>query len=485
MIQRFLSGLAHLRLFSNEMKLTESQSLLADFVKTGSEPAFRELLMRYINLVYSSAVRLVGGDTHLAQDVAQRVFVDLARKARTLPKDVMLGGWLHHHTVLVAATIMRSERRRQLRERQAVEMNALEHQTNDNLAQIAPILDEAIEHLEAEDRTAILLRFFEQLDFRSVGEALGGTEDAARKRVTRALEKLHSRLKHQGVSLSAAALATALATEAVATAPAGLAASIAGTAFASAALASETTLTLLKTASMTKLQIGLVGILVAGAATSLVMQHRSLVKVREENSLLEQKVGQVAAENEQLSRTQSKTDQPMAQDQLRELLRLRGEVGGLRRQLAEVARLRERNTQASPAQTQDDPVEQERQVSMARLNYPKAWMLAFSQYADQNQGQCPTNFEQAVSFFPEEAKDQTNLAPDQFEIVYQGSLNDLTNSQSIIVIREKEVRQWTDGSWNRAYGFADGHSEIHRAADGNFRPWEDQHLQKPRPSPFE
>lgn len=458
--------------------MTESQSLLADYATTGSEPAFRELLTRYIDLVYSAAVRLVGGDTHLAQDVTQTVFIDLARKARTLPRDVLLGGWLHHHTVFVAATIMRGERRRQLRERQAVEMNGLQDHTEANLAQVTPILDEAIDQLGAADRTAILLRYFEQLDFRSVGEMLNSTEDAARKRVTRGLEKLHLLLKNRGVSLSAAALGTALGAEAVTAAPAGLGASVAGTALASAA-ASGATLTLLKIASMTKLQIGIIGILVAGAATSLMIQHRSLVRLREENSSLEQKVGQLAAEKEQLSQTQSKTDQPMAQDQLLELLRLRGEVGGLKGQLADLARVRERNTQTPQAQPQADREDQERHMTMARLNYPKAWIMAFSLYADQNQGQFPTNFDQAVSFLPDQARNQTNLAPDQFEIVYQGALNDLTNPRSIIVIREKEARQSPDGSWNKAYGFADGHSEVHRAPDGNFGPWEDQHLQKP------
>src|SRR6266404_5778624 len=129
------------------MKMTENQRLLAEFVNIGSEQAFRKLLTRYINLVYSAAVRLVNGDTHLAQDVTQTVFVDLARMARTLPKTLMIGGWLHHHTVLVAGTIMRSERRRHLRERQAVEMNAVRDHSDTNLDQIAPILDEAIDRL--------------------------------------------------------------------------------------------------------------------------------------------------------------------------------------------------------------------------------------------------------------------------------------------------------------------------------------------------
>ena len=204
--------------------MTDSHTLLASYARTGSESAFRELVSRYIDLVYSTAFRLVGGDAQSAQDVAQTVFVALADKAGTLPKDVMLGGWLHQHTRFVAGKLMRTERRRQLRERQAAEMNAIEDHSESNLAQVAPVLDEAIGQLDAEDRTAILLRFFERKDFRSVGEALGSSEDAARKRVDRALEKLHVLLKHRGATLSAAALGTALATEAVTAAPAGLAA---------------------------------------------------------------------------------------------------------------------------------------------------------------------------------------------------------------------------------------------------------------------
>ena len=172
--------------------MTDIQRLLADYVNNGSEAAFRELAERYLNLVYSTAVRLVGGDTHLAEDVAQTVFVDLAHLAKNLSREVRLGGWLHRHTCFVAAKTLRGERRRQARERQAIEMNAPPDHLEAHLGQVAPILDEAINRLGAADRTAVLLRFYEQLDFRLVGEALGTSEAAAQKRVTRALEKLHS-----------------------------------------------------------------------------------------------------------------------------------------------------------------------------------------------------------------------------------------------------------------------------------------------------
>ena len=104
--------------------MTDSQTLLADYVRHDSEAAFRELVVRYLDLVYSTAVRLVGGNTHLAEDVSHTVFIDLARSAKSLSNEVKLGGWLHRHTCFVAAKVLRGERRRQFRERQSVEMNA-------------------------------------------------------------------------------------------------------------------------------------------------------------------------------------------------------------------------------------------------------------------------------------------------------------------------------------------------------------------------
>src|SRR6185436_13584865 len=162
--------------------MTDSQNLLAEYVQTGSDAAFGELVTRYVDLVYWTAFRLVESDAHRAEDVAQTVFVDLTRMARTLSNDVMLGGWLHRHTCFVAANTMRGERRRRFREREAVEMNVLQNSSRQDFELVAPILDEAINELGEADRTAILLRFFEQHDFRSVGRAIGSNEDAARMR---------------------------------------------------------------------------------------------------------------------------------------------------------------------------------------------------------------------------------------------------------------------------------------------------------------
>ena len=175
--------------------MTDSRTLLLEYAKNGTESAFRDLVARYIDLVFSTALRQVGGDAHLAQDVAQTVFLHLARKARSLPQGVMLGGWLHQATCNVAASITRSERRRQARERQAAQMNTLQNDSTGTFDHVAPILDNAIGRLADEDRTAVLLKFFERRDFRAVGEALGSSEDAARMRVNRALEKSQALVK--------------------------------------------------------------------------------------------------------------------------------------------------------------------------------------------------------------------------------------------------------------------------------------------------
>jgi RNA polymerase sigma factor (sigma-70 family) len=457
--------------------MTESQKLLADYVENGSEAAFRDLVTRYTDLVYSTAVRLVDGDTQLAQDVAQTVFIDLARMARTFSGEVMLGGWLHRHTRFVAANLLRSERRRKSRERQAAEMNALQKEPDGGLKQVSLMIDEAIDGLANEDRAAILLRFFEGSDLRSVGEAMGIGENAARMRVSRALEKLHVLLKRRGATLSATALATALAAEAVTAAPAGLAVNFAATALSAAAAGGGLTLTLLKTVAMTKLKVGLLTVVaVAGLTIPLVRQHQTLTKLRSENSALRSQLDDLArltAENQRLSNLLSQANQPTQEAQTRELLKLRGEIGRLKRQMAETPKER-------PATVKADPAEVQKEIAIANMVYTKGWVLAFRLYADRNQGQFPTNFEAAASFLPDESKSLTNwYTTDQFEIVYQGSIDAITNPASIIVVREKEPWQATDGGWVRGYAFADGHSEIHKAVDGDFQPWESAHLWLP------
>src|SRR5947209_8319321 len=92
-IEIYLCGFSFLRLFSSGSMTNDSNRLLTDFAQNGSEAAFCDLVKRYTDLVYSAAFRLVDGDTLLAQDITQTVFVDLALMARKLSSEVMLGGW--------------------------------------------------------------------------------------------------------------------------------------------------------------------------------------------------------------------------------------------------------------------------------------------------------------------------------------------------------------------------------------------------------
>ena len=200
-----------------------TQTLLAEYANGGSEHAFRELVAAYVDFVYSIALRIVGGDRPLAEDVTQAVFTDLARKAGGLPKEVRLGGWLHRHTSFVARNTLRRERRRIAREKRAVELHSIEDYTEANLAQLGLVLDEVINDLPSADREAIMLRFFEELDFRSIGEVLGSSEDAARMRVSRAVDKVGALLKRKGFVLTAAGISYLLSGKMASAAPTGLA----------------------------------------------------------------------------------------------------------------------------------------------------------------------------------------------------------------------------------------------------------------------
>ena len=207
---------------------TEDRELLRRYTQEGSAAAFAEMVQQHLNHVYSTALRRVNGDHALAEDVTQTVFVDFARKAGGIAADAQIGGWLHRHTGFVASKMIDRERRRRAREQEAVTMNdimAIEspHATDPIWTEAAPLLDEAIDALPASDRDALVLRFFEQKDFRSVGQALGMSDDSAQKKVSRALEKLRQMLARKGVVSPVGALASLLAIYAVTPAPGALA----------------------------------------------------------------------------------------------------------------------------------------------------------------------------------------------------------------------------------------------------------------------
>jgi RNA polymerase sigma factor (sigma-70 family) len=204
---------------------------------SAATPRTAELVQRHLGPVYAVALRKVGGRTHLAQDVAQAVFTELARNARPLSRHVALTGWLFRSAHFIAAKTLRAERRRQSREQEAYLMHepTTGPTTDIDWESLRPLLDDLINELNEGDRRALLLRFFEGCTLGQIGTRLNLTERGAQAKVQRALDKLSVRLARRGVKSTEAALAVALATQSAVAVPAGLAATVAGAALTVAA----------------------------------------------------------------------------------------------------------------------------------------------------------------------------------------------------------------------------------------------------------
>ena len=333
--------------------------LLRDYIEKRSESAFGELVNRHIALVYSVALRVVV-DAHLAEDVTQTTFAILARESRHLVGRALLASWLHRTAANQAAKLVRGEMRRRAREQEAYAMQTVPTESDPDWKQIAPLLDAALNKLAETDRAVILLRFFEKKTAKEIGGVLKLSEEAAQKRVARALDRLRGLLTGQGATFSTATLATLITAQAIVAAPIGLSSSVAAFALASGTVVGGITITTLKLIVMSKLKISAVSALVvAGVATPLVLQQQTVTRFRQENSALHEQARQVnvlRGENEKISGelSDARQSQSLTKAQLSELLRLRGEVGPLRRDSQDLARLRaaQRADQAAAAPTQ-------------------------------------------------------------------------------------------------------------------------------------
>lgn len=358
--------------------------LLMRYARQQSEDAFTEIVRRHLALVFSAALRQVRSP-QLAEEIAQCVFIELARRSLRLKPDTVLAAWLYQVTRRKVVDVARRETSRQQRERIATEMNATNADSVD-WANIEPLLDEAMGELGEIDRTAVLLRYFENKSLREVGGALGVSENAAQKRLTRALDDLREFFSRRDVTVREGGLISVIATNAVQAAPAALvgtistAATLAGTSLKTCATTAAT-----KAIAMTTLQKTLIGATLAVAVGTGLYEARQTAHLKQENRLLRNSLAPLALQIQQLENERDAAARQL--DVLRgdnerlnlgtvEVPRLRGEIASLRRQLHENQRLR--RPDGSPPESilaSENPVSKESAHDIVKPDFypPELW----------------------------------------------------------------------------------------------------------------
>ena len=253
----------------------DDMALLREYAARNSEAAFETLVSRRIGFVYSAALRQVR-DPHLAEEITQAVFIILAQKAGRISDKTILCGWLFKTTRFAALAQICADAKRRRREQEAQMQTELQPTAPDLFwEQMSLLLDEALATLGETDRQAVLLRFFENKSLAEVGSHLGTGEDTARKRISRALEKLHRYFSKRGVSSTTAIIAGAISANSVQAAPVALAKSITAVAVVKGSIAAVSTLSLvkgtMKIMTWMKLKfavwVGATAMLVGGVAT--------------------------------------------------------------------------------------------------------------------------------------------------------------------------------------------------------------------------
>lgn len=321
------------------MNSLADQQLLRDYSESRSEAAFAELVRRHVDQVFSAALRMVR-DSHLAEDVTQGVFVALARHAGELTDRPVLSGWLHRTAQNLAANAVRSDVRRRAREQEVAAMNELLATEPDALWEhVAPHLDAALGELSEADRDALLLRYFERKSAREMAQTLGTSEDAAQKRVSRAVERLRELFSNRNVTIGASGLVVVISANAVQAAPVGLAAAISATAvLAGTTVASTATATAAKAIAMTTLQKALIAATIAAVGTGI-YEGRQVSSLRTQVQTLQQQQMPLAEQIRELQRARDEATNRLAMSQQEnaqlkqntaELLKLRGEMARLK-----------------------------------------------------------------------------------------------------------------------------------------------------------
>jgi RNA polymerase sigma factor (sigma-70 family) len=337
--------------------------LLKRYTRDHAEDAFAELVRRHVNLVHSAALRHVRFP-QLAEEVAQSTFTDLARNAQRLAPDTILTAWLYQVTRRTAIDVVRREARRQLREQIATELNVMNATTTD-WTHIEPLLDDAMSALDETDRTAVLLRYFENKSLREVDDTLGTSDDAAQKRVSRAVERLREFFAKRGVTVGASGLAVVISANAVQAAPVGLALTIStAAALIGTTLATTATATATKAIAMTTLQKAVITGAVALLSGASIYEAHQASNLRTQIQLLQQQqiplAGQVEQFQHNLGEMTSRLDLlTYENEQLKrnasELLRLRAQISELRSREKEIGKQNEQKIASLSASQTNAP----------------------------------------------------------------------------------------------------------------------------------
>jgi RNA polymerase sigma factor (sigma-70 family) len=465
------------------------QQLLRDYTSDRSEVAFAELVQRHVDLVYSAALRMVC-DSHLAEDVTQGVFVALARNATQLTDRPVLSGWLHRTAQNIAAQTVRSDVRRRAREQEAAAMNELLVAEPDaNWEHIAPHLDAALGELSEPDRDALLLRYFERKSAREMAQTLGISDEAAQKRVSRAVERLREFFAKHGVTVGASGLVVVISANAVQAAPVGLAVTIStATALAGTTIATTATATVTKAIAMTTLQKTLITVTIVAAVGTGIYEARQASMLQTQFQTLQQQQVPLAEKIQQLQHERDDATNVLAgllvensrmksNPNQSELLRLRGEVSVLKNQASEAterARIAEENLA-----TELSAKAQFIKHQTATINATKQLELALHVFLLDNDNQFPTNILQ----LSRELDGKFTIGGiDLFSLEFINNGAASLDHPNMVEFRERLVRQAPDGSWRRVYGFSDGSVQTATSNDGNFEAWEKANTYLPPPN---
>ncbi len=470
------------------------QQLLRDYAEHRSESAFAELVRRHVDLVYSAALRMVCG-ADLAEDVTQGTFIALAQNAASLADRPVLSGWLHCTSRNLAANTVRSETRRRARELEAVSMNqSLTINPDATWENIAPLLDDALGELNDAERDALLLRFFQRKSAREMAEILGTSEDAAQKRVNRAVARLRKFFLKRRVAIGAGGLVLLISANAVHSAPIGFATTI-STSAALSAIHQATTIGITKALAMTTLQKALVATVIAAAVGTGVFQAHRNSTLQNEIQALQQNPNPLAGQIEALRRERdtasnqlavalAETARLKAASNETELLKLRGEVAELKQ-----AAVQSPTNDPRVALAQSWLAREDKLIQIVKQNPDKAipefkllsdldWLNAamnanldtdqgirqtmadlrhrsendvaaqmqnaLSKYMKDNNGQFPTDLSQLQSYFQTPLD---NAILDRWQIVPQSTLPQQHMGGDWVITEKAPIDRDLDNSW--------------------------------------